>query len=90
MGADTAIVYEQVMEKTRDLNIRSGSIWSRILPIFWGKPIRKQPGGREPPSKKMLNIAFFKTNKLLYYLSIYCLLQLGQSCSYSLPAQFKT
>jgi len=26
MGANTAIVYEQVMEKTRDLNIRSGSM----------------------------------------------------------------
>jgi len=26
MGADTATVYEQVMEKTRDLNIRSGSM----------------------------------------------------------------
>ena len=26
IGADTAIVYEQVMEKTRDLNIRSGSM----------------------------------------------------------------
>merc|ERR1712194_921671 len=62
MGADTATVYEQVMEKTRDLNIRSGSMVMNLA-NFLGEAKKEKPGGREPPSKKMMNIAFFKTNK---------------------------